>query len=234
MVPVPLRGSVNGAGGVSRTLDCTILRARHPQTERRPRGVHGPKEASALIVFGLWSRRFRRPWSGDVPSGESVNPGGWAMADETPKAPEPELSIAPEGEAKPPARPRNLYAFVKQAWKNPRSGVVKETHFQRMVEWRRGNAFVRLERPTRIDRARELGYRAKQGYVVVRARVRRGGRRRPRPMGGRHRNAAGSSRSRWRSRFSGSRRSGPPSTIRTWKSSTRTGSARMGRTSTTR
>ena len=98
------------------------------------------------------------------------------MADETPKAPEPELSIAPEGEAKPPARPRNLYAFVKQAWKDPRSGVVKETHFQRMVEWRRGGAFVRIERPTRIDRARELGYRAKQGYVVVRARVRRTGR----------------------------------------------------------
>src|SRR5437899_10595409 len=111
------------------------------------------------------------------------------MAEETPKAPEPELSIAAEGEAKAPPRPRNLYAFVKQAWKNPRSGVVKETHFGRLVEWRRGNAFVRIERPTRIDRARELGYRAKQGYVVVRARVRRGGRRRPRPMGGRHRNA---------------------------------------------
>src|SRR5947208_11684138 len=52
------------------------------------------------------------------------------------KAPEPELSIAAEGEAKAPARPRNLYAFVKQAWKNPRSGVVKETHFARLVEWR--------------------------------------------------------------------------------------------------
>src|SRR5207245_9300980 len=114
----------------------------------------------------------RRRWSGAVPSGESVNPGGWEMADETPKAPEPELSTAPDAEAKPPARPRNLYAFVKQAWKNPRTGVVKETHFQRMVEWRRGNAFVRVERPTRIDRARELRYRAKQGYVVVRAGVR--------------------------------------------------------------
>ena len=108
------------------------------------------------------------------------------MAEETPKAPEPELKIAAAGEAKAPARPRNLYAFVKQAWKNPRVGVVKETHFARLVEWRRGLAFVRLERPTRIDRARELGYRAKQGYVVVRARVRRGGRRRPKPMGGRH------------------------------------------------
>jgi len=108
-----------------------------------------------------------------------------AVAEE-PSAPGPELAIAGEEGQKAPARPRNLYAFVKRAWKNPRSGVVQETHFARMVEWRRGPAFARIERPTRIDRARELGYRAKQGYVVVRARVRRGGRRRPRPMGGRH------------------------------------------------
>ncbi len=108
------------------------------------------------------------------------------MAEE-PKAPAPELSIAGETEeAKKPVRPRNLYGYVKQAWKKPKGGVVEETHFGRMVEWRRGEAFVRLEHPTRIDRARELGYRAKQGYVIVRARVRRGGRRRPRPMGGRH------------------------------------------------
>ncbi len=107
------------------------------------------------------------------------------MAEEE-KAPAPELSIAGEQEPKKPVRPRNLYGYVKQAWKNPKGGVVEETHFQRMVEWRRGPAFVRLEHPTRIDRARELGFRAKQGYIVVRARVRRGGRRRPRPMGGRH------------------------------------------------
>src|SRR5438046_2407298 len=104
---------------------------------------------------------------------------------ETPKAAEPELTIGGE-EAKAPARPRNLYGYVKKAWREPDRGVVQETHFQRMVEWRRGEAFVRLERPTRVDRARELGYRAKQGYVIVRARVRRGGRRRPKPMGGRH------------------------------------------------
>ncbi len=106
------------------------------------------------------------------------------MADEQ-KAPEPEPSIAGEEERKAPARPRNLYAYVKKAWKNPQAGVVEETHWQRLIEWRRGPAFVRADRPTRIDRARELGYRAKQGYVVVRARVRRGGRRKPHPMGGR-------------------------------------------------
>jgi large subunit ribosomal protein L15e len=44
----------------------------------------------------------------------------------------------------------------------------------------------RIERPTRIDRARSLGYRAKQGYIVVRTRVRRGGLRRPKFWGGRH------------------------------------------------
>src|SRR5207244_3461395 len=132
MVPIPLRGSVNGAGGVSRTLDCTILRARHPQTERQPRGVHGPREASALIVFGLWSRRFRRPWSGDVPSGESVNPGGWAMADETPKAPEPELSIAPEGEAKPPAPP--------DGWAPPETPRAREDHDGEVDPANRGGA----------------------------------------------------------------------------------------------
>ncbi len=103
------------------------------------------------------------------------------------KAPPPvELSIPGEEKPKASIRPRNLYGYVKQAWKKPKGGVVEATHFQRLTEWRRGPAFVRLERPTRIDRARELGYRAKQGYVVVRARVRRGGRRRPRPMGGRH------------------------------------------------
>jgi len=106
------------------------------------------------------------------------------MAEE-PKAPAQEPSITGEGETKAPARPRNLYAYVKRAWRDPRAGVLEEAHWQRLVDWRRGPAFARVERPTRIDRARELGYRAKQGYVVVRARVRRGGRRKPHPMGGR-------------------------------------------------
>ncbi len=43
----------------------------------------------------------------------------------------------------------------------------------------------RLERPTRIDRARSLGYKAKQGFVVVRSRVRRGGLRKHTIRGGR-------------------------------------------------
>lgn len=41
----------------------------------------------------------------------------------------------------------------------------------------------RASRPTRPDKARRLGYKAKQGYVIYRIRVRRGGRKRPVPKG---------------------------------------------------
>ena len=95
-------------------------------------------------------------------------------------------SITGEAPEKAPVRPRNLYGYVRQAWKGPEKSFLKEVTWARKIEWRASLAFVRLEHPTRIDRARELGFRAKPGYVVVRARVRRGGRRRPRPMGGRH------------------------------------------------
>lgn len=37
----------------------------------------------------------------------------------------------------------------------------------------------RASRPSRPDKARRLGYKAKQGYVIYRIRVRRGGRKRP-------------------------------------------------------
>lgn len=40
------------------------------------------------------------------------------------------------------------------------------------------NVIHRASRPSRPDKARRLGYKAKQGYVVYRVRVRRGGRKR--------------------------------------------------------
>ena len=105
------------------------------------------------------------------------------MADEKPTEP---VSITGEDAEKAPKRPRNLYGYIRQAWKIPSKSYVKELAWARQIEWRRGPSFVRVEHPLRIDRARELGYRAKPGYVVVRAKVRRGGRRKPWPMGGRH------------------------------------------------
>ena len=56
---------------------------------------------------------------------------------------------------------------------------------QRAIIWRKQNAFTRVERPSRLLRAKRLGYKAKQGIIVVRMRVGTGGMRRQRPRGGR-------------------------------------------------
>ena len=50
---------------------------------------------------------------------------------------------------------------------------------KKAIEWRKSNAVTRIERPTRIDRARALGYKAKKGFIVVRVRVKRSKRQRP-------------------------------------------------------
>jgi large subunit ribosomal protein L15e len=55
----------------------------------------------------------------------------------------------------------------------------------RVVLWRKQDAVTRIEKPSRILRARRLGYKAKQGIIVIRMRVGTGGMRRKRPTGGR-------------------------------------------------
>ena len=56
----------------------------------------------------------------------------------------------------------------------------------RQWEFRQYPAITRVARPTRPDKARKLGYKRKQGYVIYRVRVRRGGRKRPAPKGNVH------------------------------------------------
>ena len=79
----------------------------------------------------------------------------------------------------------NMYKYVSEAWKKPDASFVKELMRQRVIKWRREPTIVRVEKPTRLDRARKLGYKAKQGFVIARARVRRGGLRKLRPRAGR-------------------------------------------------
>ena len=55
----------------------------------------------------------------------------------------------------------------------------------RVITWRKQDAVTRIDKPSRILRARRLGYKAKQGIIVVRMRVGTGGMRRKRPTGGR-------------------------------------------------
>ncbi|MBD3209509.1 50S ribosomal protein L15e [Candidatus Woesearchaeota archaeon] len=74
--------------------------------------------------------------------------------------------------------------YVRQAWKQPKKGLGK-AYQEKLVAWRKQPVTVRVERPTRVDRARSLGYKAKQGIIVVRQRVLRGAHTRPDIKGGR-------------------------------------------------
>jgi len=77
------------------------------------------------------------------------------------------------------------YKYIAEAWAKPEKSFVKELMRQRLIKWRKQSAIVRIEKPTRIDRARRLGYKAKQGFAIARVRVRRGGLRKKRPKAGR-------------------------------------------------
>lgn len=79
----------------------------------------------------------------------------------------------------------NLYKSVRLFWRETKSLEFKTIQKPRLMQWRREQTSERVERPTRIDRARAIGYRAKPGFVVVRTKVRRGGRRMSRPSRGR-------------------------------------------------
>jgi len=71
-----------------------------------------------------------------------------------------------------------LYQRIRNLWKGTPSKELKELRFTRLIEWRKEGAVIRIQRPTRLDRARALGYRAKQGILLARVRVLRGGRKR--------------------------------------------------------
>lgn len=71
-----------------------------------------------------------------------------------------------------------LYKYLHKTWKVPKEHDMKLWH-ERLIAWRREPATIRIERPTKLARARSLGYKAKQGILVVRQRVPRGGHRRP-------------------------------------------------------
>ena len=84
-----------------------------------------------------------------------------------------------------------MYKYINEAWKRPEISYVKEVMKKRAIIWRRQPSIVRIDKPTRVDRARSLGYKAKHGFIMVRTRVRRGGRRKPRPILGRRQKRMG-------------------------------------------
>ena len=70
------------------------------------------------------------------------------------------------------------YKYLEEVWKKKQSDVLRFLLRVRAWEYRQQKKIQRINRPTRPDKARRLGYKAKQGYVMYRVAVRRGGRKR--------------------------------------------------------
>jgi large subunit ribosomal protein L15e len=85
----------------------------------------------------------------------------------------------------------SMYKHMALAWRKTKTSPFKDAQRERYIKWRSEGSLVRVDRPTRLDKARSLGYKAKQGILVVRSRVKKGGRKRTRPVHGRRPKRAG-------------------------------------------
>ncbi|KAH8926020.1 60S ribosomal protein L15-B, partial [Atractiella rhizophila] len=70
------------------------------------------------------------------------------------------------------------YKYISELQKKKQSDVLRFLLRVRCWEYRQLNVIHRATRPSRPDKARRLGYKAKQGYLIYRVRVRRGNRKR--------------------------------------------------------
>ena len=92
-----------------------------------------------------------------------------------------------------PKLTKSGYSYVKETFEKHETGY-QTNHWERGIKYRKGKSVERVERPTKLHRARTLGYKAKQGYIVVRARIRKGGMHKVRPKRGRKPRAMGVSK----------------------------------------
>jgi large subunit ribosomal protein L15e len=86
-----------------------------------------------------------------------------------------------------------MYKYISQFRKNFNEAS-NELKRQRLIQWRKQNTVTKIKRPTNLSRARSLGYKPKQGIVLVRVKVSRGARRKSRPTKGRRSKRMGVSR----------------------------------------
>ncbi len=75
------------------------------------------------------------------------------------------------------------YKYLQEIWKKKQTTVLQFLLRMRTWEYRQLPAVHKCSKPSRIERARRLGYKAKQGFVIYRVRIRRGGRKRPAKKG---------------------------------------------------
>jgi large subunit ribosomal protein L15e len=75
-----------------------------------------------------------------------------------------------------------MYKYLQKLDKNPAyETLVKD----RLISWRLEPVVLRIDKPTKLDRAHFLGYKAKQGFVMVRVKIGKGSSKREVTAGGR-------------------------------------------------
>ncbi|KAL9128658.1 MAG: hypothetical protein Q9217_002718 [Psora testacea] len=116
----------------------------------------------------VWTR-FAGATSKSIEAGEPNVAGSWAVT-----AKRAERNVR---------KLMGALKYVEELQKKKQSDVLRFLLRVRCWELRQLNVVHRASRPSRPDKARRLGYKAKQGYVIYRIRVRRGGRKRPVPKG---------------------------------------------------
>jgi large subunit ribosomal protein L15e len=57
------------------------------------------------------------------------------------------------------------YKKMGEIWRRPKASSIKSLMAARLPLWRRQPSILRVEKPTKLHRARALGYKAKKGYV---------------------------------------------------------------------
>merc|ERR1712088_909748 len=80
---------------------------------------------------------------------------------------------------------RNMgaYKYMNEIWRKKQSETMRYLQRVRVWQYRNLNTIHRASKPTRPEKARRLGYKATQGFVVYRIKIRRGGRKKPVPKG---------------------------------------------------
>lgn len=86
-----------------------------------------------------------------------------------------------------------FYKYAQENYDQPKENL-DELWQERLIKWRQEEATEKIDNPTRIPKAKQKGYKAKNGITMVRARVNKGGTKRARPDAGRAPSKTGQSK----------------------------------------
>lgn len=87
----------------------------------------------------------------------------------------------------------SYYKYAREQYEQPKENL-DELWQERLVEWRDQESIVKTDNPTRIPKARQLGYKAKEGFHIVRSRITKGNTKRKRLTAGRRPKRTGQNR----------------------------------------